>query len=338
MKPNFKFPDYNNKKEPYFYYCTIDDLREIGIPAPPVGSVGFVEGTVTDKRLQKLIVLISNRINTFTNLFFQPWKKKEITDGTGQQYIYTADLDKIIEIFSVSLLFSDGFSEHVDHDLYVAEDRFVSRGLLDICNDPISSQTLMLGSEHNRFRFYKGNKNWVLNGVFGDIKNLEKIETSLITDISYGDTVIHLASTEGLRDGDFISIKDQSFIINEILSEYDIRIDASLTDIKLDTHYNKVYRYGKIHDEINDAAKRLVIDYLLGPDALNNVETGEILSSGDKFCDYLISEKIDNYTWTKSKRTERERTDESLASNGTGNLYVDNILRKYMAPHYGAFV
>lgn len=328
-----------NQHEPEFYYCTIEDLREVGVPAPPEGSVGFVSGTVTDKRIQRVIRQVSHKINQVTNQFYQPWPKDEYVNGTGGTAIYTQKLDKIIEICEIIRILSGTYAESIQSSLYVLKERFVTKTISNVCHGDMSLiDRVRLFDLAGGFRFVRGDNNWLMRGVFGDIKILPKIVVKLIKELDYEDTELHVSSTNGIKDGDYLVIENQAFLVNGVESEYILRIDPSFIKVPLTGDDIYVTRYGRVHDEIREAAMRLAIDQFIGPDSLTNVSDGTIRSYADANCDYLVSEKTDNYTYTKAKRTVRERADESLMNDGTGNPYVDSILRRYVAPLYGEFV
>lgn len=340
----------SHSPEPEFYYCSIDDLRELGISAPPEGATGFVPETISDKRLQKLIKLASNRINTVTRQFFQPWPKEAVCNGTGVELIHTIEVDRIIEVETVFSA-SPGCTFNADLSFLVIKERFVaSRNQNRHADERAGLHHRGRGSNllkavkagvvdfDRGFIFHKGNSNWTIRGTFGDIKILPKLEVDLLQGISRGDTEIKVSDTDCFGDGESIVIGSHHFIINEIMDDETFRIDPSCVKIALEVPPNKVIRYGRIHDEIRDCAIRLVLDQIDGPLAVTNFDNGLFKVGEDYFCDSIIMEKTDNYTYNMSKLSREDRANNSLITNGTGNTYVDALLRRYHAPRYLGFV
>ena len=332
--------------QPEFYYCTIVDIRDAGVPIPElVEGLGVIG--VSDKRIQRLIRLVSGIMNSITSQFFQPWPKEAICNGSGIEILYTIEKDRMIEVESVYPVIA---SCPVSTDLYVVKDRFVTsrRTNRHAINGPYSYsdygdaellKRVLYDDHYQAFCFQKGNNNWVIKGAFGDIKILPKEETILTSPLIKGATVIFVEDATKFSEEDSIVISHQHFIINEILDGSSISIDPSFVNIPLDPLGKpiKVIRYGRIHDEIRDCAIRLVIDRLNGPLAFNN-EDGTLRTTDDYHCEDIVSEKIDNWQWSKGKLSRTDRANNSLMANGTGNPYVDSVLRRYLPPMSFSFI
>lgn len=359
--------------EPEFYYCTIQDLRDEGVPAPAEDPEEFVQGAVSDKRLQRLILNASNIMNIVTNQFFQPWCTPKRTDGSGSDILYTHYQDKIYKIHNIYRidLSGSGYGHHINttshaidlssfsphfhiihdigivdhsivygHSYYVQNERYAAMNFADRGELYVKRPKFDDDSAHHVLEFARGNNNWVIDGVFGDFKPLEEIELDLAFEVNRGDTTLFLSSTEDINIGDCLSICPYNFIVNDIIDESKVSIDPSLVKIKLTSPRQKVYRYGKIHSDIREAAMRLVISRLYGANAISDTY-GDIIVPGSSSDHYrrLIFEKTDNYQYQYGKNNSaQDRQSNSLQNGGTGDEYVDSILRRHTAPLYAGYV
>lgn len=308
-------------RTPYFYYCTIGDIRNQGVPA-------VIDGGPTDEAIQNSIKKASSTINRITKQWFQPWVKRDRVDGNGTGYIWANSFIPIIDLFSV-------FTVSTDEDKYPLpeysykqrNDRFIGKFFV---HDPIifweKTTTWLVGVQ-----------NYELFGAFGWVDRRVArgavVKSKIVQSISIGDIEIEVENGSLFRKGNTIVIGDentsQPFIINDIVGNL-ISIDPSLVDLPVSSD---VRFYGDAPYEIREATLILV------QNDKSLIGRSSPTAAANDFSSRIRSENIDNYSYSiGAGSTSREEELSSLKRGGTGNLEADVLIARFCKPNQVIFV
>jgi hypothetical protein len=146
-------------------YCTIQDLRDEGVP-----ETGY--GSKTDAQLTKVITRVCAAIDNYTGRFFEPRDMTIVLDGTGARLLLLGD--PIISITSIKLggpdfslstaVDLDGvkiYNRHLTQRLMNPDDRESPKLEYAVDEDYLSQSTFYPD------RWTKGNQNIQIVGTFG---------------------------------------------------------------------------------------------------------------------------------------------------------------------------
>jgi hypothetical protein len=228
----------------------------------------------------------------------------------------------IIDVFSVSWISTFDERLPIDSEIWRIDGRHLAK----------TTAHIISGVKKHEYGYAdkvwkRGIQNYEIEGVFGWIDLKSRKQTELSADISVGQTIVELGSTNGLLAGDSILIGSQHFFINEVLGPTEIGIDPSYSQINAPVD---VFRYGRIPEDLVYATILLVLDKPFVGRASEEYEEFDGFAR-------IRSEKTDNYSYTLD-RSQKASEEDSYSRGGTGNLEVDSILSRYCAPNYVTFV
>ena len=312
-----------------FFYTTYGFLRESG----------FTDNRISPSRIQRLIRIASSQINKWTGQYFNPVDGIHEWDGNEHFRIWD---DKQIKIISVN-------SVKIDLERTNRKGRKVS-DLFQILSDPhhqisfhgtfpvLGSETIQL--EAGSFIVDKrsiyfthnvwpgGNLNVLVDGVLGwlDPASIKDVSAQSTVDLVNGDVDVTVASTVGFRRRDIIAISNATESVRAIISEVDTagnKLCFDALDLPATISFPAtVQTYGAVPESIQEVTEFVA----------RGLAESEVLRTLGKEprppLTRLKRERVDNY--------EYELFDAGDGSGGlgalTGDVFMDSILREYVAP------
>ena len=290
-------------------YATIQDIRDEGYDA----------SEIPDARALKILERAADTIERLTGQFFGPKKLVVKQDGRFGRLIYEPGRNKIIEFISLFNILLSGDKSPISSNWFEVKSRAVK---MQPGEWGTPWERAVIGRRPTRFLDQV--QNVELTAVFGHIDVGEKIQTTLATPLTKGDTTVTVTDSATLEKGHILFIDDSFWLINQTDGSGGVEaltIDPSCGRASAGA---SVVVYGSVLADIVEASLRTAL--------ANRHGIGSSEASEADIAANIKSEKTDNYTYTLATPTGGTGKTGASRYKGTGDPRADAILSHYKGP------